>query len=91
MDEKTENDDDFGLRLYEEIKKQGGTSALTTFLNYKQIQQMKASSREDLLVLFRSSEYLIKQRIRSDAPAELAAFFVMRAYLSRLAWGIVLG
>jgi len=90
MDEKTKSDNDFGLRLYEEIKRQGGTSALTTFLNYKQIQRMKAGSREDLLVLFKGSEYLVRQRIRTDTPAELAAFFVMRSYLSRLAWGVML-
>jgi len=84
-DEKPETDATFGLELYEELRRQGGYSLVTALLNYSGIQRLKAASREEVVELFRGSDYLVLQRIRTDTPRELAAFLQQQWMMIRTA------
>lgn len=83
--ERHATDATFGLELYEELRRQGGYSMVTSMLDYAGIQRLKAASREEVVELFRGSEYLVLQRILTDTPRELAAFLQQRLMAARAA------
>jgi hypothetical protein len=69
-------DEAFGLQLFEELKREGGLSAVTSLLNYEQIQQLKSADRTGVLRIFQGSNYDFIQRMKRDSPEKLAAHLI---------------
>ena len=73
----------FGALLLRELEAQGGREVVTAQFRYEGIQRLKTASREQVLELFRGSEYELMQRIEKDPPADLARFLIRRFDRSR--------
>ena len=69
----------FGGLLYAELRKQSGYDVITGLMDYKAIQQLKASDRADTLKLFSGSSYEVLQLLKTCEPDDAARHLVAKA------------
>lgn len=69
----------FGARLYDELRKISGYSVVSSLLDYQSIQQLKQADRDAALALFSISDKKLLQQLRTMEPESLARFFVESA------------
>ena len=69
----------FGLRLYEEMKRQGTHVLITGWMKYADVQKLKAADREGVVKMFRGSGYALVQRLKQDEPEEVARLLIAQA------------
>ncbi len=69
----------FGGRLYSELLHLTGYDLMTSMMNYKTIQQLKVSDRQDTLELFRGSSYEVMQLLETAEPEDVARYFTSKA------------
>lgn len=73
----------FGGRLYSELRQLSGYDLITGIMDYKAIQQLKASDRNDTLKLFRGSSYEVIQLLKTAEPEDAARDLVAKAKEAR--------
>ena len=71
--------DRYGERLYEELRRLSGYDLIVNIMDYKAIQQLKASDRQGTLKLFRGSNYEVIQLLKNDEPEVVAQNLVAMA------------
>lgn len=69
----------FGGRLYSELRQLSGFNLITGIMDYKAIQQLKVSDRDDTLKLFRGSGYELIQLLKTGEPEDVARYLVAKA------------
>ena len=69
----------FGGRLYSELRQLSGYDLITGIMDYKAIQQLKASDRDDTVKLFRGSSYEVIQLLKTGEPEDAAGYLVAKA------------
>ena len=69
----------FGGRLYSELRKLSGYDLITGIMDYKAIQQLKVSDRDDTLMMFRGSSYEVIQLLKAGEPEDAARYLVAKA------------
>ena len=69
----------FGGRLYSELRQLSGYDLITAIMDYKAIQQLKVSDRDDTLKLFRGSGYEVIQLLKTGEPEDVARYLVAKA------------
>jgi hypothetical protein len=69
----------FGLQLYNGLREGGHLQLLTAQLNYADIQELKKADREDVIQLFRGYSYEFLQHLKNDSPDELARLIILKA------------
>ena len=69
----------FGGRLYSELRQLSGYDLITGIMDYKAIQQLKASDRNDTLKLFRGGSYKLIQLLKTAEPEDVARYLVAKA------------
>ena len=69
----------FGGRLYSELRQLSGYDLITGIMDYKAIQQLKVSDRDDTLKLFRGSSYEVIQMLKTGEPEDVARHLVAKA------------
>jgi hypothetical protein len=69
----------FGGRLYSELRQLSGYDLITGIMDYKAIQQLKVSDRDDTLKLFRGSSYEVIQLLKTGEPEDAARYIVAKA------------
>ena len=69
----------FGGRLYSELRQLSGYDLITGIMDYRAIQQLKASDRDDTLKLFRGSSYELIQLLKTAEPEDAARYLVAKA------------
>jgi|GEM_PF-1809671 len=73
----------FGLQLYNGLRESGHLELLTAQLNYADIQKLKKADREDVIKLFRGYPYAFLQHLKNDSPDELARLIILKAEAAR--------
>lgn len=73
----------FGLQLYNGLRESGHLELLTAQLNYADIQKLKKANREDVIKLFRGYPYAFLQHLKNDSPDELARLIILKAEAAR--------
>ena len=69
----------FGGRLYSELRQLSGYDLITGIMDYKAIQQLKVSDRDDVLKMFRGSSYEVIQFLKTGEPEAAARHLVAKA------------
>jgi len=69
----------FGGRFYSELRQLSGYDLITGIMDYKAIQQLKVSDRDDTLKLFRGSSYEVIQLLKTNEPEDAARYLVAKA------------
>ena len=69
----------FGGRLYSELRQLSGYDLITGIMDYKAIQQLKASDRDDTVKLFRGSSYEMIHLLKTGEPEDAARYLVAKA------------
>ena len=69
----------FGGRFYSELRLLSGYDLITGIMDYKAIQQLKASDRDDTLKLFRGGSYELIQLLKTAEPEDAARYLVAKA------------
>ena len=69
----------FGGRLYSELRQLSGYDLITGIMDYKTIQQLKVSDRDDTLKMFRGSSYEVIQLLKTGEPEDAARYLVAKA------------
>ncbi len=75
----------FGLQLYNGLRESGHLEVLTARLNYAGIQELKKGDREAVIKLFRGHPYSFQQRLKNDSPEDLVKLIVLRAEVASAA------
>ncbi|MEL6106725.1 MAG: hypothetical protein AAFU85_11830 [Planctomycetota bacterium] len=69
----------FGGRFYSELRQLSGYDVITRILDYKAIQQLKVSDRDDTLKLFRGGSQKLIQLLEAGEPEDAARCLVTTA------------
>ena len=75
----SDDDQTYGGRLYGELRRLSGYDFITSIMDYKTIQQLKVSDRDDTLKLFRGSSYEVIQLPKAGEPEDAARYLVAQA------------
>ena len=75
----------FGLQLYNGLRESGHLEVLTAQLNYAGIQKLKNADREGVIELYRGHPYSFLQRLKNDSPEELVKLIVLKAEVAAAA------
>ena len=69
----------FGGCLYSEMRKLSGYNVITGIMNYKAIQQLKVSDRDDTVKLFSGTCDEVIQLLKTGEPEDVARCIVAKA------------
>jgi hypothetical protein len=69
----------FGGRLYSELRQLSGYNLITGIMDYKAIQQLKVSDRDDTVKLFCGSSDEVIQLLKTGEPEDVARYLVAKA------------
>ena len=75
----------FGLQLYNGLRESGHLEVLTAQLNYAGIQELKKADRDGVIKLYRGHPYSFLQRLKNDSPEELVKLIILRAEVAAAA------
>lgn len=79
MSEDSSPDATYGAELLEALKRAGHASRVTSRMDYAAIQKLKAADRQGTAKLFRGSDYVLIQEIKTKSPEEVVELIERQA------------
>lgn len=73
------NDTQFGLRFYEELRSRGFLHRITNRFDYDGIQRLKRANREEVVMMFVGLGYPIVRKLKIASPREIVDLMALQA------------